>query len=279
MSPKDTKGKAKEGMSAGGPSKSSGGSSESSGGSSKPTKTELEYAASTLAWALETIGVTKYGFIGGGAISIFATQYGLRPRQTDDLDLIVQPTTMSADLVSSSLTTNETVKGYFASKRDGYVDKPHVLVARGIGTIYIPVEIFDWQVWPNRQQYYDLDRDGNTLQCLLINNRQTPLLNPGWLLRQKILAYAQRQNKSRTDIQDIRSLRSILAFRDETITITDDSEVEALKVVLNDSETPDLKGYVQCEAIWPTQWTWDAKRMDHYRYDELWKKVWRKDST
>lgn len=73
MSPKDIKRKGKEGKSVGGPLKSSRRSSATSAGTSKPTKAELEYAAATLAWALETIGVTRYGFIRGGAVSIFAT--------------------------------------------------------------------------------------------------------------------------------------------------------------------------------------------------------------
>lgn len=122
---------------------------------------------------------TRLNTTSPGAASIFASQYDLRTRQTDDLDLIVQPATMSADLVSRSLTTNEAVKGYFISKRDGYVDKPHVVVARGNETIHISVEIFDWQVWPNRQQYYNLDWEGNETQYITINNKQTPVLNPG----------------------------------------------------------------------------------------------------
>lgn len=42
---------------------------ESSGGlvgSMKPTTEEIRYAAKTIASALETIGVTKFGIIGGG---------------------------------------------------------------------------------------------------------------------------------------------------------------------------------------------------------------------
>jgi len=261
-------GKGQDGRSTGG----------SSGGSPKPTTAELQHAAATLAWALETIGVTKYGFIGGGAISMLSTQYGLATRQTDDLDLIIQPTTMSADVVSNSLTTNEAVKDHFVSMRDGYVDKPHVVVMRGNRPIYIPIEIFDWHVWPDRQQYYNLDWDGNAPQSLAVSDRQTSLLNPGWLLRQKILAYAQRQNRSRTDMEDITSLREILALRGETITITDDSEVVALKAVLDSSVAPDLKGWVRCEAVWPTEWTWDARRKDYYKYDESWNKVWGKAS-
>lgn len=46
---------------------------ESSGGlvgSMKPTEEEIRYAAKTIAWALETISVTKFGIIGGGGSDI-----------------------------------------------------------------------------------------------------------------------------------------------------------------------------------------------------------------
>ena len=85
-------------------------SSTSSVKSLWPTQEELNNAALTLATALDTIGVTKYGLIGGGAVSILSFYYGIRSRQTEDLDLIIQPTkTMTADLLSRILTTNETV--------------------------------------------------------------------------------------------------------------------------------------------------------------------------
>ena len=271
MSSKSTEGKGREKKQSGELSKSSGSSSE---GASKPTIAEMEVAVSTLGWALETIGVTKSGIIGGEAVSIYAAECGLRPRQTKDIDLIIQPTTLSADLVSTSLTTNETVKDYFVSKRVDYVDKPHVVVIRGSGTIHIPIEIFDWQVWPERQQYYNLDWEGNEPQYCRVNNRQTPLLGPGWLIRQKILAYAQRQNRNMADMEDIHSLRTVLDYKGVSISITDDAEVAALKTVLGAPNPPDLKGYVLCEAVWPTQWTWDAKHTSYFRYDESWEKVW-----
>lgn len=271
------KGKEKEGKSAGGPSHSSAGPSRSAQTSTKPTHSELEYAAGVIAWALETIGVRKFGFIGGAAVAIFATQYGLRPRQTDDLDLIVQPSSMSADHVSRILTTNPAVKDHFVSKREDYVDKPHVIVPRADSTtILISIEIFDWEVWPQRQQYYNLDYVANIPQYFTLGDRTAPLLNPGWLLRQKILAFAQRQKKGNSDMADIDALRKILDVRGETITIIDHGEVEALKVLLKAPEAPKLKGLVLCEAIWPTEWTWDTKQKSLYRYDESWKKVWGK---
>lgn len=127
-----------------------GGSSGGSVGSLKPTTAEIHYAAKTVASALETIGITKFGIIGGGAVTILGSQYNLRTRQTDDLDIIIQPTTsMSAELVSRNLTRHETAKRSFISKKEGYIDKPHFILVRGQHSIHIPVEIFDWQVWPD----------------------------------------------------------------------------------------------------------------------------------
>ena len=54
-------------------------------------------------------------------------------------------------------------------------------------------------------------------------------------------------------MEDIASLRDILEYQLETITLTDKNEVEALKVVLNsDSSPPGLQEIIKCEAIWPT---------------------------
>ncbi|KAI9742569.1 MAG: hypothetical protein M1818_003709 [Claussenomyces sp. TS43310] len=211
----------------------------------------MEYAAATLAWALETIGGAKYGFIGGSAISIIARQYDLPGRQTEDLDLIVQPTTMSADLLSNRLTTDESVRKHFMSKKDGYVDKPHVVVARADEVmIYIPIEIFDWQVWPNRERYYNLDWTEIKPCYLPVDNRRALFLTPGWLLRQKILSYMGRGGmKKQSDLEDIESLGRVLALRRETIIIREEGEVEALKVGLRADDAPELQEFVRCEAV------------------------------
>ena len=185
----------------------------------KPTEEEIRYAA-------KTIGVTKFGIIGGGAVTLLGSQYNLQTRQTDDLDMIIQPTaSMSAELVSQSLTTHEAPKKHFISKKEGYIDKPHFTVVRGQQTIHIPVEIFDWEVWPERQKYYNLDLDANAVNFILIHDQRTPVLNAGWLLWQKILAFAQRYSKKMSDMEDIFLLRIVLAYRNETITITDNIEV------------------------------------------------------
>lgn len=254
MFPKSPKGTGEERKASGGPSKAPGGpSGGSSEADSPPTESEMDFAVSTLAWALEAIGVAKYGLIGGSAVSIYAAQCGLERRQTDDIDVLIQPTPLSADLAARNLTTDESVKGYFVSKRLDYVDKPHVVVPRGSsGTLHIPIEIFDWRAWPARQQYYDLDLESNAPQSVPVNNRQTPLLSPAWLLRQKLLAYAQRQNRNRTDMQDIHTLCTVFAVRGEAVAITDAAEIEALKQVLRASSPPDLQACVQCETIWPT---------------------------
>lgn len=220
----------------------------------KPTTADIHYAAKTITSVLETIGVTKFGIIGGGAVTLLGSQYNLRTRQTYDLDMIIQPTTsMSAEVVSQSLTSHEASKEYFISKKEGYIDKPHFIVVRGQQSIHIPVEIFDWEMWPERQKYYNLDWDSNAVNFILIQDQRTPVLNAGWLLRQKILSYAQRHNKKMSDMEDIFLLRTVLAYRNETITITDNIEVEALRAVLNASNPSDLKECVLCEAIWPTQ--------------------------
>lgn len=86
---------------------------------------------------------------------------------------------MSAELVSRSLTSPETAKGYFISKKEGYIDNPHFILVRGQQSIHIPVEIFDWQVWPDRQKYSNLDCGGNAVKYILIHDQETLVLNAG----------------------------------------------------------------------------------------------------
>ena len=69
-------------------------------------------------------------------------------------------------------------------------------MTRGNGSIHIPVEIFDWEVWPDRRQYYNLEKEDNGVLHISLDERKVPVLNAGWLLRQKLLAYSQRAKKT-----------------------------------------------------------------------------------
>lgn len=86
---------------------------------------------------------------------------------------------MSAELVSRSLTSPETAKGYFISKKEGHIDNPHFILVRGQQSVYIPVEIFAWQVWPDRQKHSNLDCGGNAVKYILIHDQKTLVLNAG----------------------------------------------------------------------------------------------------
>ena len=64
-----------------------------------PTPAETRKAISTLARALSSLNI-QFGIIGGGAVAILSNAYGLEPRQTEDVDLIVQSTNLvSAEYV------------------------------------------------------------------------------------------------------------------------------------------------------------------------------------
>ena len=58
-----------------------------------PTPAETRTAISQLARALSSFNV-HFGIIGGGAVAILSNAYGEEPRMTEDIDLIVQPTTL-----------------------------------------------------------------------------------------------------------------------------------------------------------------------------------------
>lgn len=66
---------------------------------------------------------------------------------------------------------------------------------------------------------------------------------------------------------DISTLHRILSQKGDQITITDAAEAEALKFVKQGEFAPPLKGWILCEAVWPTQWTLDTHTNRYYRYD------------
>ncbi len=214
-----------------------------------PTYPQLEAGAAKLAWALGELGVKDYGLIGGGATALWAHQAGLKARLTEDLDLIIDITPsqskVNADTVSRDLTTNAKTKEFFVAKCDGYIEKPFVKA----GGTESAVEIFDWEVWPKRKPYYDFNLPGNARSTIKIGTQDVSTLNLGWILRQKILAYSERDKKHDNDMADIVTLHKLMVGKKLTVTITDVHEVEALKHVIADKDAPALKGTVICNSI------------------------------
>ncbi|KAI9875800.1 MAG: hypothetical protein M1830_007991 [Pleopsidium flavum] len=205
---------------------------------SKLSQQELRTAVAIVASALDGFDA-KFGICGGAGVSLITEHYHIRPRQTADIDLIIQPDKnrdISAEKVSKKL-----IKAYpqqFATVSQYGVSTPAVRLQRNGQEILVEVEIFDVEAWPNRPQY-NLNNPQNARITLNVSGKPVYVLSPAWLLREKILAQKQREGskKEETDIADIETLVQIAGDKD--LVIEGEDLVEALKELLQ--KRPDLK--------------------------------------
>lgn len=136
--------------------------------------------------------------------ALWAHKTGLPPRITEDFDLIIEPSPkLDAYTVSEALATNAKTKAFFVSTCKDYTMKPFVKVGR----VEIETEIFDKGAWGSRAKYYDLELPSNAVTGIKIGAQDVSTLNLGWILRQKILAYEEREKKRATDMKDISVFR------------------------------------------------------------------------
>jgi hypothetical protein len=249
---------------------------------------------------LNTLDI-EYGFIGGAAVAAAANHYGLAPRQTVDIDLIVQPATgVSATTTSERLNTDPRFSTWI---RTGYLygtPRPQVIVRRGNREIFVDIEIFDYKAWPLRQDYYDLDRPSNSRITMTVEGRSASFLNMRWLLRQKIASYPGRSSAAKidTDMQDIDTLCQVMSGTSQTLEVTVLEEVTALKTVYEAAPTltkDKLRKVVNCPQVFFSTassstattsasaavsasgsggWTWNKDYQRYYRYDEAGEVIW-----
>jgi len=172
-------------------------------------------------------------------VFLYAEHYGLPKRLTADIDLIIQPdleTKLSAEEVARRLCTEQFSEN-FAVKRISGVDIPQVRVKRDEKEVLIDVKIFDHHVWAERRPYYDLRLPENKLVSLRIAGQVVFLLNPPWMLRQKILTWNDRKGRKRwTDARDVETLCDVLSEAKMTLKIRGERDTRKLKGFLKDFE-------------------------------------------
>jgi hypothetical protein len=158
---------------------------------------QLKEATVTLAQALQVLQV-KYGIIGGAGICLVADAHHLpQPRQTADIDLVVQPdpgTGVSAESVSNKLLSQ--FPQQFAAVDQYGVSIPAIRLQAGSKQILVEVEIFDVVVWPQRP-HYNLNDSANPRVGLAVNGHTVYVLGPVWILREKILSQHERAGNTK----------------------------------------------------------------------------------
>lgn len=209
---------------------------------SKLSQQELRSAVATVASALGTLDA-KFGICGGAGVSLITDHYHFRPRQTADIDLIIQPDknrNVSADTISQKLMKDYSEQ--FATVSQYGVSTPAVRLQRNGQEILVEVEIFDVEAWPNRPQY-NLDNPKNSRLTLNVSGKSVYVLSPDWLLREKILAQKQREGnrKEESDIADVETLVQIVG--DKGLVLEEEEFVEALENLLQ--KRPDLRAVLE----------------------------------
>jgi len=111
-------------------------------------------------------------------------------RLTEDLDFIMQPDPkLDAYTLANKLMT---IDGFVAKEITRGYSVPAIPVRRENELIFVDIEIFDEVQWVQRSAYYNLSLPANATQSLNVNGQTVQVLNPSWLLRQKIIAHSNR---------------------------------------------------------------------------------------
>ncbi|RMZ79363.1 hypothetical protein DV738_g3305, partial [Chaetothyriales sp. CBS 135597] len=224
---------------------------------------EIALAVSQVAQLLRPANV-RFSFSGGAAATLIRMQYGLTLRSTDDIDLVIQPTsTFSAESISAWL-----IKHYpneFVVKTVYGVSSPALVFKKSDGGItHIEVEIFDVNAWPQRPQY-NLDDPENEVITVDVSGVQVPVFGPRWQLREKIVTAFERQGnrKSDTDLEDASNLLMVVGQNSVNLVGHEDAVRHFLLKRPEIRQRLELK--VNCPEVLGSPWTWDGSAGVYWR--------------
>ncbi|KAJ4198969.1 hypothetical protein NW767_008555 [Fusarium falciforme] len=137
---------------------------------------ELVQAIKELAQCLSA-AKAQFSISGGAASALLRREHGLRPRLTEDIDLVVQPTpTINGETISSWLLQN--CPDSFVAQTVHGVPVPALAFKRSDGSIrHVDIEIFDMNAWPDRPQY-DLSNTDNKIVMADVIGVKVPVFSP-----------------------------------------------------------------------------------------------------
>ncbi|KAM5353595.1 hypothetical protein ACJ41O_000245 [Fusarium nematophilum] len=226
---------------------------------------ELLQAVANVSQFLSQSGA-QFSISGGAAASIIRMQYGLPPRVTDDIDLVVQPRgSVTAESISSWLLENFP-EAFVQISQYGIIT-PALAFQRRDGTVKnIDIEIFDVHAWPHRPQY-NLDDPENDSIMVPISGVQVPVFSARWLLREKVITAFERQGsrKEETDLDDACALLEAVELNELDLT----GREEAVRHIV--ARRPDhaqlLELKIVCRAVFGEPWTWHESAGVHWRFE------------
>ncbi|PVH80331.1 hypothetical protein DL98DRAFT_571870 [Cadophora sp. DSE1049] len=203
-----------------------------------PTTDELTSAILILSHTFQSLRV-KHGIIDSSAIFLHATSFSLPCLLPSSITILIQP---SSKISAQELTRTLSEKDYdseYVVLRKNCVDYPKVIIKRPKGDmrgdLYVDFKIVDHWMLSGKREAYDFRLDGNDTVPLMIDGEQVHVMNPEWLLRQKIQIWNERvlNKEKRTDEVDIRTLVDVLgSFGSGKIKFRRKGEIEDLGMVV-----------------------------------------------
>ncbi|CAK7268760.1 hypothetical protein SEPCBS119000_003227 [Sporothrix epigloea] len=238
----------------------------SSSASSPLGTEELWEATAKLARCLQQSNV-KFSISGGAASSLNRKHHGLRPRLTEDIDLVVQPRPgVSAETVSASLLRDH--PDAFVARMVYGVAIPSLIFHRSDGSVkHVDIEMFDVGVWPQRPQY-NLDDPKNEVTVIPVSGVDVPVFSARWLVREKIVTAYQRQGSTKevSDLDDACVLVDVVKV--SSVDLTD--HVEAVRHIYNKrrEKRPQLELKIICPEAFGQPWKWHESAQVYWRTEQ-----------
>lgn len=215
---------------------------------------ELVEAARILAHHLD-LGNIYYSISGGAAGSLLLQSAGANPRVTNDIDLVIHPANgYTAETVATWLYTH--FPNEFGHKLVfGYPVPVLRLPLRRGGTKDIEIEIFDVDVWPNRQQY-NLASSDNEVVALDFSGQAVNVFGGRWQLREKIVTAFERQQqqKHETDLNDVVSLLEVIPGGSSLVDLSHRPEAVQFVVDRLPQQRTSLEFLVHCPEVLGEPW-------------------------
>lgn len=164
---------------------------------SHPTAAELRIAAVSLSTLLQDLEI-EHGIIGSAATFLHDNKYNLPCLLPTRITVLIQPClSFSADDLADQLCQYE-YSDIFSSHRKNGAFAPRIIVRRlgdKRGDLLVELEIVDHCILYDWRVAYDPRPGGNEVKVLNIYNEEVRLLNPQWLLRQKIQIWNARKSE------------------------------------------------------------------------------------
>ncbi|KAG4437116.1 hypothetical protein IFR05_007414 [Cadophora sp. M221] len=223
-----------------------------------PTASELTSAILILSHTLQSLRL-KHGLIDSSATFLHASSFSLPCLLPSNITILIQPSKkISALELTHALSERRFASNFVVTRKNG-VDYPKVIIKRPKnnmrGDLLVEFRIVDHWLCHERREAYDFQIPGNETVPLMVGGEQVHVMNPEWLLRQKIQMWNELvlEKEKRTDEFEIKTLVDVLGLRGSgKIKFRHKQEVEELSLVVMGMDRDDpmvLGSVIDCPQV------------------------------